>query len=118
MAEPTFSKEMMKYAKSIFDEISRSEDGINKFCKTQGVSKLDDDNIRRPEYVGDFNHFLQYLTSPMADAMAPASIDTSYPLSDYFISSSHNTYLWGNQLYGQATADAYQNVRRYSITSW
>lgn len=39
----------------------------------------------------------------------PSSItDRSHPLSEYFISSSHNTYLIANQLYGNATAVAYQ----------
>ncbi|KAI1076992.1 PLC-like phosphodiesterase [Whalleya microplaca] len=38
--------------------------------------------------------------------------DLSKPLSNYFISSSHNTYLSGNQLSGRSTADAYRRVLR------
>ena len=36
--------------------------------------------------------------------------DLSHPLSNYFISSSHNTYLSGNQLYGDASGRAYESV--------
>lgn len=39
----------------------------------------------------------------------PAELtDRSHPLSEYFISSSHNTYLMAHQLYGKAEAVAYE----------
>jgi hypothetical protein len=51
------------------------------------------------------------MTSPASAAMGPAKThDLSYPLSNYFISTSHNTYLSGNQLYGEASTSAYKNV--------
>ncbi|KAF6838073.1 phospholipase c [Colletotrichum plurivorum] len=59
----------------------------------------------------DFNGFLSYMTSPASAATAPAKEqDLTYPLSSYFISSSHNTYLTGNQLYSESSTEAYKNV--------
>ncbi|KUI64817.1 1-phosphatidylinositol 4,5-bisphosphate phosphodiesterase 1 [Cytospora mali] len=60
-----------------------------------------------------FNDFLQYMTSDASNVIGPfkdEDQDLSYPLSSYFISSSHNTYLTGNQLYGDSSTDAYKNV--------
>lgn len=38
----------------------------------------------------------------------PEMIDRNHPLPEYFISSSHNTYLMAHQLYGSSDASAYE----------
>ncbi|KAF4821360.1 1-phosphatidylinositol 4,5-bisphosphate phosphodiesterase 1 [Colletotrichum siamense] len=59
----------------------------------------------------DFNGFLDYMTSSHSAITRPAiETDLTYPLSSYFISSSHNTYLTGNQLYSESSTHAYKNV--------
>lgn len=55
--------------------------------------------------------FHAYMASPASYAMQhDQEQDLSAPITDYFISSSHNTYLTGNQLYSDATASSYTNV--------
>ncbi|KAI1137862.1 PLC-like phosphodiesterase [Hypoxylon sp. FL0543] len=49
--------------------------------------------------------------------------DRSYPLPEYFISSSHNTYLLGHQLAGKSSATAYETAlnagsRCVEIDAW
>ncbi|KAL1871356.1 hypothetical protein Daus18300_004722 [Diaporthe australafricana] len=61
----------------------------------------------------DFNDFLHYMTSDASNIVGPCRTsdqDLTYPLSSYFISSSHNTYLTGNQLYSESSTEAFKNV--------
>ena len=54
----------------------------------------------------------------------PAQVlDRRHPLPDYYISSSHNTYLMAHQLYGQSHASAYETAlhtgsRCVEIDAW
>ena len=71
------------------------------------------DSFQELPEVKDEESFLSYMASTKSAAMGPppaATRDLSYPLSSYYISSSHNTYLSGHQLYGEATTEAYTNV--------
>ncbi|KAM0264769.1 hypothetical protein ACHAQJ_000594 [Trichoderma viride] len=59
----------------------------------------------------DFNGFLAHMTSSHSGVILPMkNEDFSWPLASYYISSSHNTYLTGNQLSSDSTTGAYTNV--------
>jgi len=57
------------------------------------------------------DNFLSFLLSPdnsvLVDETKGVHHDMTQPLSEYYISSSHNTYLSGHQLVGDSTIEGY-----------
>lgn len=100
---------------------SKSSSLRNLLSKKGGGSSISTDAGTTQESeigLGDFNEFLSYMSSPASNAEAsvvdPKDRNLTLPLSDYFISSSHNTYLTGNQLYSESSTDAYKDVCDFS----
>lgn len=80
------------------------------FLRRQGEEDIEKVTLNKP---WGFDDFAKYMTSPVTNIVSPPREhheDLSWPLSSYFISSSHNTYLTGNQLYSDSSPDAYKNV--------
>lgn len=66
----------------------------------------------------DMHRLLEYFSQGALDAEAPLSDNAlDAPLASYFINTSHNTYLTGNQLYGTASTEAYRDVLRRGCRS-
>lgn len=64
----------------------------------------EDDNVRRPALMA---------LLAAGDFVAPQElVDRSHPLPEYFVSSSHNTYLLAHQLFGKSSATAYETAIR------
>jgi hypothetical protein len=113
----TLSEPVLRHLKNIFSSLSENKEGLSP---TQAATFLNEiqkvGDTRRELGLPDdghiaFDQFLKYTASPAFSALAPAGgHDLSFPLSNYYISSSHNTYLTGNQLYGRSTIDGYKNV--------
>jgi hypothetical protein len=59
----------------------------------------------------------EYLLSPESGAVKATEQDLTKPLNDYFISSSHNTYLIGNQVAGEASTEGYISVLKRGCRS-
>lgn len=55
---------------------------------------------------------LRALVARQAIVVPPELTDRSHPLPEYFVSSSHNTYLLAHQLYGTSCASAYRTAIR------
>ena len=59
---------------------------------------------------GKWDAFLKNLADPASGEPLPIKVNLNEAISQYFISSSHNTYLTGNQLWSKASTDPYKEV--------
>ncbi|KAJ1301530.1 hypothetical protein OPQ81_008778 [Rhizoctonia solani] len=104
---------------------SLTSDQLRAFLQGQGERYSDDESFKAwmkrtlsPTVIDkllsdkgiDKAEFIAYLTSAANDPIEVISEDETRPLNEYYISSSHNTYLVGHQLYGASTVDGYRNV--------
>lgn len=83
-----FSEPILKHAKQKFEERQKAS----------------------PNSKEGFDEFLKKLSAPESSASLPIKTDDSHTIAQYFISSSHNTYLTGNQLWSKASTDPYKDV--------
>ncbi|KAI0030151.1 1-phosphatidylinositol-4,5-bisphosphate phosphodiesterase 1 [Vararia minispora EC-137] len=74
-----------------------------------------------PESALSVEAFTAFLLSPenapFADPPGQVVHDMTRPLAEYFISSSHNTYLVGNQITGETTVEGYIRALLHSCRS-
>lgn len=108
---PLLSPAVTSYLAEIYESLTANPSSKADFLhKFQGGS-LSGDSKEIADPLASLAAFQTYMASPASAALRPAEKqNTSAPISDYFISSSHNTYLTGNQLYSDAAAGSYTNV--------
>ncbi|NXL42409.1 PLCH2 phosphodiesterase, partial [Podilymbus podiceps] len=94
-----------------FLEIEQKMTNVTKEHCLEIVSKFEPCLENKKEGALGIDGFTNYMRSPSGDIFNPehyqVNQDMSYPLSHYFITSSHNTYLMGDQLMSQSRVDMY-----------
>lgn len=105
-----FSPAIASYLAEIYKTLTASSSCKSEFL--QKVQAESSDGKENADPLASLADFQAYMASPASAALRPPQKqDISAPITDYFISSSHNTYLTGNQVYSDAAASAYTNVR-------
>ncbi|KAI2786614.1 hypothetical protein POX_g09002 [Penicillium oxalicum] len=105
-----FDETVDRHIQEIYHAICSSE-GLKRKFLNYTQNELGPKDRPVSESLESLDAFRGYMRSVKSCAEGPlAELDTQYSLSNYFVSSSHNTYLTGNQLYSDAAAGAYTSV--------
>ncbi|KAL1020791.1 hypothetical protein UPYG_G00004710, partial [Umbra pygmaea] len=94
-----------------FLELEQKMTKVTKDHCLEIVNKFEPCPENQKQGVLGIDGFTNYMRSPAGDIFNPEHYevmqDMTRPLCDYFIASSHNTYLMGDQLMSQSRVDMY-----------
>ncbi|XP_040353771.1 1-phosphatidylinositol 4,5-bisphosphate phosphodiesterase delta-3 isoform X1 [Herpailurus yagouaroundi] len=105
----------------------QGEDGATLARAQQLIHTYELNETAKQHELMTLDGFMMYLLSPEGAALDPAHTcvfqDMDQPLSHYFISSSHNTYLTDSQIGGPSSTEAYvrafaQGCRCVELDCW
>lgn len=107
---------IQEHLRQVYEELCKPEPHLSKQKFTEWLATVQCQPIEpldKEEY--KFEQFLETVyyndAFEAVRTLDPKDKDLSRPLSNYYISSSHNTYLMGNQLSSKSSTEAYKNVK-------
>jgi phosphatidylinositol phospholipase C delta len=100
----------------------RVSHALRSFLVEEEAVPAPEASLDTPNNVTTQGALLRLLTTPHL-VVPPELTDRSHPLPEYYVSSSHNTYLIAHQLYGASSAQAYETAmstgaRCLEIDAW
>lgn len=109
-----FSHAMQDHLARVYEEVRGNEPKLTRQQFAAWLETVQDQPIELEHEEYKCEEFLQVLYMhhgfDIMKEVDPTKKDLTRPLSNYFISSSHNTYLSGNQLASRSSTETYRQV--------
>ncbi|KAG4026380.1 hypothetical protein MFRU_041g00250 [Monilinia fructicola] len=106
------SHEIQEYLRRVFDELRGAESCLGREQFEQWLADVQGHTFKLNKDFYKFEQFLEsvYYSHSLEVLKRLPELDQSKPITNYYISSSHNTYLEGNQLLSRSSTEAYKTA--------
>ncbi|KAI9649173.1 hypothetical protein NHQ30_001740 [Ciborinia camelliae] len=104
------SHKFQEYLQNVFDELRGPESCLRRDQFESWLADVQGHTIKLNKDLYKFEEFLEsvYYSHSLEVMKRIPELDHSKPITNYYISSSHNTYLQGNQLSSRSSTEAYK----------